>query len=270
MGQLLAVKGSLRVKPRWLGPPPSTSVLLLFLRLLSLAIFSGRVKLGASFWPSFSHLSLNCDTPHESFPNTNQALPHHMTVIRRPPVSFTGSLSLCGLSEVGFPKRCRASRTGIPILCRYGSTLQSRLFGVFANFVNVKSRTGVEPHRNKLKITFLGAKPKTRLSQHLRPSTENSPKHRTTKTNFHSPTPYLSLLPKKNSTNITKKKPPAQTPSTTNPTTNKQNNETTIKQQHISPLCLTHPSTFKKTLEKSHIHQNRHTPLSRKTPDTAC
>ena len=32
MGQLLAVRGSLRVKPCWLGPPPSTGVLLLFLR----------------------------------------------------------------------------------------------------------------------------------------------------------------------------------------------------------------------------------------------
>ena len=34
LGQLLAVR-----KPRWLGPPPSTIVLLLFLRLLSLASF---------------------------------------------------------------------------------------------------------------------------------------------------------------------------------------------------------------------------------------
>ena len=39
MGPLLSVRSSLRVNPRWLGPPPSTGVLLLFLRLLSLASF---------------------------------------------------------------------------------------------------------------------------------------------------------------------------------------------------------------------------------------
>ena len=48
LGQLPAVRGSLRVKPRWLGPPPSTRVLLLFLRLFVSGLFSGRVKLGAS------------------------------------------------------------------------------------------------------------------------------------------------------------------------------------------------------------------------------
>ena len=56
------LSGLAEVKPRWPGPPPSTRVLLLFLRFLSLASFSGRVKLGASFWPSFSHLSLNPST----------------------------------------------------------------------------------------------------------------------------------------------------------------------------------------------------------------
>ena len=35
LGQLPAVRGSLRVKPRWLGPPPSSRVLLLFLHFLS-------------------------------------------------------------------------------------------------------------------------------------------------------------------------------------------------------------------------------------------
>ena len=39
LGQPLAVGCSLRVKPRWLGPPPSTRVLLLLPRLLSLASF---------------------------------------------------------------------------------------------------------------------------------------------------------------------------------------------------------------------------------------
>ena len=36
-----SVRGSLSVKPRWLGPPPSTRVLLLFVRLLSLASCQG-------------------------------------------------------------------------------------------------------------------------------------------------------------------------------------------------------------------------------------
>ena len=38
-GPASCCQGSLRVKPRWLGPPPLTRVLLLFLRLLSLASF---------------------------------------------------------------------------------------------------------------------------------------------------------------------------------------------------------------------------------------
>ena len=45
---------SLRVESRWLGPRPSTRVLLHFLRLVS-AFFSGREKLGVSFW----HLSFS-------------------------------------------------------------------------------------------------------------------------------------------------------------------------------------------------------------------
>ena len=39
LGQLPAVRGSLRAQPRWLGPPPSTRVFSLFLCLLSLASF---------------------------------------------------------------------------------------------------------------------------------------------------------------------------------------------------------------------------------------
>ena len=41
LGQPLAVGWSLKVKPRWLGSPPSTRVLLLFPRLLSLASCQG-------------------------------------------------------------------------------------------------------------------------------------------------------------------------------------------------------------------------------------
>ena len=57
LGQPLAVGSSLRVKFRWLGPPPSTRVLLLFLRLLSRAFEAGNFT-----WPSFSHISLNLST----------------------------------------------------------------------------------------------------------------------------------------------------------------------------------------------------------------
>ena len=48
LGQPLAVGCSLRAKPRWLGPPPSTRVLLLFPSVSGL--LSGRLKLGTFFF----------------------------------------------------------------------------------------------------------------------------------------------------------------------------------------------------------------------------
>ena len=53
MDQLLAVRGSLSVEPHWLGPRLSTRVLLLFLRLLSLASWRG-LNMG-----TFSNFSLS-------------------------------------------------------------------------------------------------------------------------------------------------------------------------------------------------------------------